>query len=121
SPQQIEYAAHDVIYLPALHESLAARVAARVYSAWIAECRARLLERPPRREAAPEPQTALRGAADWPLPPQALLRRVLRWREATARRTDTPRPWILDDAAALDLSSRPPKSEAELAERTKGL
>ncbi|HEY6892938.1 MAG TPA: HRDC domain-containing protein, partial [Rhodanobacteraceae bacterium] len=82
---------------------------------------ARMIERARRRDADPEPQTALRGAAEWPLPRQALLRRVLRWREAAARRTDTPRPWILDDAAALDLSSRPPKSDSELAERTKGL
>jgi ribonuclease D len=121
SPQQIEYAAHDVIHLPALHVSLEARVAARGYTQWLVEDCARLIERARKREPDPEPQTALRGAADWPLPRQALLRRVLRWREATARRTDTPRPWILDDAGALDLSSRPPKSDAELAERTKGV
>ncbi len=121
SPQQIEYAAHDVIYLPALHAALAARVAERGYTAWLVEDCARLIERARRRDADPEPQTALRGAADWQLPRQAMLRRVLRWREATARRTDTPRPWILDDSTALDLSSRPPKSDADLAERTKGL
>jgi len=121
SPQQIEYAAHDVIHLPALHAALTARVAERGYTAWLAEDCARMIERARRRESDPEPQTALRGAADWPLPRQALLKRVLRWRDASARRTDTPRPWILDDASALDLSSRPPKTDAELAERTKGL
>ena len=46
---------------------------------------------------------------------------MLIWRDVTARRTDTPRPWILDDAAALDLSARPPRDAAELGERTKGL
>jgi len=121
SPQQIEYAAHDVIHLPALHAALTGRVAERGYTAWLAEDCARMIERARRRESDPEPQTALRGAADWPLPRQALLKRVLRWRDASARRTDTPRPWILDDASALDLSSRPPKTDAELAERTKGL
>ena len=121
SPQQIEYAAHDVIHLPALHAALTGRVAERGYTAWLAEDCARMIERTRRRESDPEPQTALRGAADWPLPRQALLKRVLRWRDASARRTDTPRPWILDDASALDLSSRPPKTDAELAERTKGL
>ena len=80
-----------------------------------------MIDRSRRREPDPEPQLALRGAADWPPPRQALLRRVLRWREAAARRTDTPRPWILDDAASLDLSARPPRDVAELAERTKGL
>jgi len=110
-----------VIHLPALHAALTGRVAERGYTAWLAEDCARMIERTRRRESDPEPQTALRGAADWPLPRQALLKRVLRWRDASARRTDTPRPWILDDASALDLSSRPPKTDAELAERTKGL
>jgi ribonuclease D len=121
SPQQLEYAAHDVIHLPALHASLLERVEKRGYSAWLAEDCARMLERARQREPDPEPQIALRGAADWAPHRQALLRRVLLWRETTARRTDTPRPWILDDASALDLSFRPPRNLAELIERTKGL
>ena len=121
SPQQLEYAAHDVIHLPALHVALTDRVAGRGYTTWLAEDCARLLDRARQREPDAEPQVALRGAADWPAERQALLRRVLRWRDAAARRTDTPRPWILDDAAALDLSMRPPRDAGELAERTKGL
>jgi ribonuclease D len=119
--QQIEYAAHDVIHLPALQAALAGRVASRGYTAWLAQDCARQLERARQREPDMQPQTALRGAADWPAERQALLRRVLLWRDVTARRTDTPRPWILDDAAALDLSARPPRDATELAERTKGL
>ncbi len=119
--QQLEYAAHDVAHLPALHATLSERVAARGYAGWLAEDSARLIQRARQREPDPEPQTALRGASDWSPERQALLRRVLLWREATARRTDTPRPWILDDAAALDLSARPPSDAGELAERTKGL
>ncbi len=121
SPQQIEYAEHDVVHLPALHDALTERVAARGYSAWLAADCARLVERARQREPDPEPQIALRTAADWPLERQALLRRVLRWRDAAARRTNTPRPWILDDAASLDLAARPPRELSELAERTKGL
>lgn len=121
TPQQLEYAAHDVVHLPALHAVLTERVAQRGYTAWLAEDCARLIERARQREPDPEPQTALRGAAEWKTDRQALLRRVLRWREAAARRTDTPRPWILDDAAALDLSYRPPADANELAARTKGI
>jgi len=121
SPQQIEYAAHDVVHLPALHATLAERIARRGYADWLAEDCARLLDRARLRESDPEPQVALRGAADWPVARQALLRRVLRWRDASARRTDTPRPWILDDASALDLSSHPPANGSALADRTKGL
>jgi ribonuclease D len=121
SPQQLEYAAHDVVHLPVLHTTLAERVARRGYTAWLVEDCARMLERARLREPDAEPQIALRGAADWPPPRQALLRRVLLWRDASARRTDTPRPWILDDAAVLDLSARPPRDPGELAARTKGL
>jgi ribonuclease D len=121
SPQQIEYAEHDVVHLPALHVALTGRVAQRGYTDWLAEDCARLVERARTREPDPEPQTALRGAADWSIERQALLRRVLRWRDATARRTDTPRPWILDDATALDLSYRPPTDTNDLSGRTKAL
>lgn len=120
SELQLEYAAQDVLHLPLLHATLAARVDARGYSAWLAHDCARLLERARQREPDAEPQVALRSAADWPRERQALLRRVLRWRDRTARLIDRPRPWLLDDAHALDLSSRPPTSADELAERSKG-
>ncbi|MGN6520986.1 MAG: HRDC domain-containing protein [Dokdonella sp.] len=80
-----------------------------------------MLERARNREPDPEPQLGLRGAADWPRDGQALLRRVLRWRETTARAIDRPRSWLLDDAHALDLAARPPRETNELADRTKGL
>jgi len=63
----------------------------------------------------------MRGAADWPLERQALLRRLLRWRDTRARTLDKPKPWILDDAHALQLASQPPRDASELFERTKGL
>lgn len=120
TPQQLEYAAHDVVHLPALYAELSERVARRGYAAWLEEDCRRLAERARLHEADPEPQTSLRGAAEWPRERQARLRRVLLWRDAAARRTNTPKPWILDDAAALDLSARPPSDSGELAERTRG-
>lgn len=120
SAEQLEYAAQDVVHLPALHVELGARVAQRGYAAWLAEDCASMLERARKREADPEPQVAMRGAADWPRERQALLRRVLRWRDATARTIDRPRSWLLDDAHALDLTARPPLDADELTERTKG-
>lgn len=120
SDQQLEYAAQDVIHLPVLHEELGARVDKRGYSVWLAEDCARMLERARQREPDAQPQIMMRGAADWPLEHQALLRRVLRWRDATARSIDRPRPWVLDDAHALDLSARPPTTADELAVRSKG-
>ena len=121
SPHQLEYAAHDVVYLPVLHAELATRLTTRGYASWCEQDCARMLERAARREPDPEPQVGLRGAADWPRPSQALLRRVLRWRDATARAIDRPRSWLLDDAHALDLCARPPAGSEALAERTRGL
>lgn len=120
SPQQLDYAAQDVIHLPALHLHLQARLEQRGYLAWFAEDCARLLERARLREPDAQPQQGLRGAADWPRERQALLRRVLLWRDATARSINRPRPWLLDDAHALDLSARMPADADELAERTRG-
>lgn len=120
SAQQLDYAAQDVVHLPVLHAELSLRLERRGYLAWFAEDCARLLERARLREPEAEPQQSMRGAADWPRQRQALLRRVLRWRDATARAIDRPRPWLLDDAHALDLSARPPADAEDLAERTRG-
>jgi ribonuclease D len=121
SPQQLDYAEQDVVHLPELHMQLSARLVGRGYLGWFEQDCERLLERARNREPDPEPQLGLRGAADWSRDRQALLRRVLRWREATARAIDRPRSWLLDDAHALDLVARPPREANELAERTKGL
>lgn len=121
SPQQLEYAAQDVIHLPAIHADLSARLAERGFSTWHAEDCARMLERALHRESDPQPQLGYRGASGWTRQQQALLRRVLLWRDATARRVDKPRPWILDDPRILDFSSNPPASSDELAERGRGL
>ncbi|MFI4969788.1 MAG: ribonuclease D, partial [Lysobacterales bacterium] len=120
SAQQLDYAAQDVVHLPTLHVELAGRVEQRGYGAWLAEDCARMLERARNRDPDREPQLAFRGAADWPRERQALLRRVLHWRDATARDLNRPRPWLLDDAHALDLSARPPQNVDELAERSRG-
>ena len=121
SPAQLEYAAQDVIHLPILHANLSARLAGRGYASWHAEDCARLLERARHREPELQPQTGYRGAADWTREQQALLRRLLIWRDATARRIDKPRPWILDDPRLLDFSCNPPTDINDLAERGRGL
>ncbi|MEO7430785.1 MAG: HRDC domain-containing protein [Dokdonella sp.] len=120
SAEQLEYAAQDVVHLPALHARLSDRVAQRGYGAWLEEDCVRLLDKARMREPDPDPQTGMRGAADWPLETQGLLRRVLIWRDLTARAINRPRSWLLDDAHALDLSARPPKTAEELADRCKG-
>jgi ribonuclease D len=121
SAAQLEYAALDVHWLPRLHETLAQRLDSLGRREWLREdCRG-LVSRICHPQPDTQPQRALRGAADWPIERQAQLRRLLVWREAAARRLDKPRPWLLDDAHALDLAARPPASGEELFERTRGL
>ncbi len=117
---QRRYAALDVVYLQTIHEQLAERLLRRDRSAWHAEDCTRLKQRASHRDGDPQPQRALRGAADWPVAQQALLRRLLLWRERSARRLDVPRPWLLDDTLALNLAQQPPASLGELEQRSRG-
>ncbi|MGH8123012.1 MAG: ribonuclease D [Rudaea sp.] len=121
SPAQLDYAAQDVAHLPELHALLGEKLRALDRSHWLAEDCRRMIERV--RHAVPDsqPQRAFRAAADWSRDNQALLRRLLLWREASARALDKPRPWLLDDAHALNLAAQPPANIDELFERTKGL
>lgn len=121
SAKQLQYAAQDVEYLPALREKLDAAVSTRGFNAWLAEDCQRLLQRARDRAPDPQPQLALRSASGWPPERQAMLRRLLVWREDTARRIDRPRPWLLTDPHALELALDPPASLQQLAERTRGL
>lgn len=117
---QRRYAALDVVYLQSIHDQLAARLQQRGRSAWFAEDCARLKQRASHRDGDPQPQRALRGAADWPPERQALLRRILLWRDHSARTLDRPRPWLLDDALALSFAQHVPASLAELEQRARG-
>lgn len=120
TPAQRSYAALDVVYLDTLHEQLSARLEQCGRSAWHAEECARLKQRGASQDPDPQPQRAMRAAADWPLPKQALLRRLLLWRDATARQLDVPRPWLLADALALDLAHEPPTTSMALEQRSRG-
>jgi ribonuclease D len=121
SAAQLDYAAQDVEHLPEIHARLAAKLMELGRADWLAEDCRRMIER--LRHTAPDlqPQRGYRAAADWPVANQALLRRLLLWRESAARQYDKPRSWLLDDAHALNLSERPPITANELFERTKGL
>jgi ribonuclease D len=121
SVAQLEYAAQDVEYLPLLHAQLAERLASLRRTEWLAEDCRKLVDKICHFEPDMQPQRAFRGASEWTPERQALLRRVLLWREASARALDKPRPWILDDARALNFVAQPPVDANDLFERSKGL
>jgi ribonuclease D len=55
----------------------------------------------------PMPHLAVRSAQSLDAAGQARLRRLLRWRDAEARRSDRPKSWVLDNELAVQLSRRP--------------
>jgi ribonuclease D len=120
SDSQRSYAALDVVYLQTIHEQLVARLEQRQRTAWHAQDCARLKLRATRRGGDDQPQRAMHGAADWAAPRRALLRRILLWRDATARALDVPRPWLVDDTLALSLAHDSPSTLAELEQRSRG-
>jgi ribonuclease D len=117
---QRSYATLDVVYLESIHAQLAERLRQRDRNGWFAEDCERLKRRASHRDGDPQPQRALRGAAEWPIEQQALLRRLLLWRDRSARTLDRPRPWLLDDALAMSLAQQPPGRLAELEQRARG-
>lgn len=117
---QRSYATLDVVYLKTIHEQLSARLQQRDRSAWHAEDCERLKRKACHRDGDPQPQRSLRGAAEWPSEQQARLRRLLLWRDRSARHLDRPRPWLMDDALALSLAQHPPSTLTDLEQRSRG-
>lgn len=114
------YATLDVVYLESIHAQLESRLRQRDRADWHAEDCERLKHRAGGREGDDQPQRGMRGAADWSRTQQAMLRRILLWRDRTARDQDRPRPWLLEDALAMNLAQQPPATLAELEQRSRG-
>jgi len=117
SDRQRHYAAADVAHLEAVHDRLLERLERRGMLAWaVADCAA--LAASAAAEAVPvNPHHDFKSLWKWPLERQARLKRLLDWREATARALDRPRNWIFDNTVAVDLIERSPRSPGELATR----
>jgi len=107
SASQLEYAADDVRHLHALHGALENRLRDIGRLGWLAEDAERAV-RSARDDEDPNPHLGLRSAQGLDPDSQARLARLLRWRDAEARRSDRPKSWVLDNELALALSRRPP-------------
>ena len=107
SPSQLEYAADDVRHLFALHDALDARLLGLGRTAWLQEDCARMVANAERDDGDRWPHLSLRAAQFLDEPARHRLLRLLRWREAHARRADRPRSWILDNELAVQLAREP--------------
>jgi len=114
SPSQLEYAADDVRHLFALHDALDARLLGLGRETWLQEDCARMVANAERDDGDRWPHLSLRAAQFLDRPAQLRLLRLLRWREAHARRADRPRSWILDNEMAVLLARDPAADLAQL-------
>jgi ribonuclease D len=115
TPEQLEYAADDVLYLGGLAERLQARLHELGREHWAAEDCARL-QNPLLYE--PDPALAwerLRGIAQLDPKPRARAKSLAVWREKLARERDLPRAWIIPDPAIFAVAQANPASRAALA------
>ena len=114
SPEQLEYAADDVLYLGELAARLTVRLRELGREHWAAEdCAA--LTNPLLYE--PEPALAwerLRGIAQLDPKPRARAKVLAVWREKLARERDLPRSWIIPDLAIFAVAQANPVSRSAL-------
>jgi ribonuclease D len=115
SEQQLSYAADDVRHLHAAVDALDAKLAQRGHRERALADMGRMLDGAREDRDDPQPHLAVRPAAQFDRASQARLRRLLRWRDATARKKDLPKRWLLDNEVALNLARRPPANAQALA------
>ena len=117
---QLRYAADDVRYLPALRDEIGRRLDALGHMAWAkAECAA--MCDPSLFRVEPEDQfRRMRGAKTLSPQSAAVLRELVIWREAAAKRNDTPPRSYARDEILLDMARNPVLTVSGLS-RVKGL
>lgn len=121
SPEQLEYAAQDVVYLEDAAQELLRRAREAGTAAWMFEETARhddpaLYAEPPDADAWKRvrhvpPQVARDAGA------MRRLRALAAWRERTARQRDLPRKWVVADETLAAAAARPPATERDLPPR----
>ena len=108
SDSQLKYAADDVLYLHQAHAVLDAKLRELGRLDWLqADCD-RAIRNARNDVDDPNPHLGLRSAQMLDADAQARLARLLRWRDAEARRSDRPKSWILDNELAASLCRRVP-------------
>lgn len=117
---QLRYAADDVRYLPALRQAIGARLDDRGHAAWAAEECAGLCDESLYRSDPAQSYLRVRGANSLSPKNAAVLRELVIWREAAARRHDSPPRSYLKDEILIDMA-RNPVTTAEGLDRVRGL
>lgn len=115
SPEQLRYAADDVIYLARAYQTMLPRLEKLGRLSWLDEDFAELLD-PALYENPPELAWQRVGGVYQLKPKQlSVVQTLAAWREQTARAQDLPRGWILKDDALFDLARQQPANAEQLS------
>lgn len=116
SQQQLDYAALDVAYLPAIYQEQHAALVGNGRLPWLEEECARMLELYKTEISRDFSSAYLNIKGAWSLSRSQLqsLKRLAEWREQRARHRDKPRNWIVDDKSLLLLARDMPGDQYEL-------
>jgi ribonuclease D len=106
---QCRYAADDVLYLHEVHALLSEKLVALDRLHWLEADGERAVRNANNDTDDPYPHLSLSRAQGLDHNAQALLCRLLRWRDAKARSTDRPKSWILDNELAAFLARSIPE------------
>jgi ribonuclease D len=107
SDSQLKYAADDVLHLHAVHAVLEKKLRELGRLDWLQADSERAIRNARNDVDDPLPHLAVRSAQMLDASGQARLARLLRWRDAEARRSDRPKSWVLDNELAVQMCRRP--------------
>lgn len=114
SPEQLAYAADDVIHLIEVHRLLAKRLEEEGRRSWHAAEAERLRNPALYRSAPEEAWKTVKGHARARGDERRVVRALAAWRERRAEKRDKPRRWILSDEAVLELARLQPEDQRGL-------
>jgi ribonuclease D len=115
SAEQLEYAAHDVEYLPGIHQIIHQRLSDMGRLGWWQEECARLVSDCQSTTPPEQLWRQVKGASSLDGPGRRRLRQLAVWRDDAARRKDIPRSFVLKDGELLALASQGASNKAALA------
>ncbi|HUL10883.1 MAG TPA: ribonuclease D [Methylococcaceae bacterium] len=114
SPEQLRYAADDVIYLSAVYQKLLPRLDKLGRLDWLGEDFAELTDPALYENPAELAWQRVSGAHQLKGQQLSVLQALAAWREQTARAKDLPRGWLLKDETIFDLARQQPTRAEEL-------
>jgi ribonuclease D len=115
TPEQLQYARDDVVYLCELYLTLHQRLSALGRSEWVTEECAALADPTNYRNDPDEAYRRMRQGHLLPPTSQSVLKELAAWRERTAQARDLPRNWIATDRLLFHIARTLPEDAKQLA------